>query len=148
MTPDDMYGLEALFCMTIPDPEGSGELVPMFSWEFLAALSVFVAMSPWFSWRVSPGTQQRLLVMGDPRLADQWYETKLRFYRSYTRAQVAKALKSLLVRFYNDCPVAWTEVLALRGGAQPAAATNADANAGAPPGAPPRPEPLDEPPPV
>ena len=86
--------------------------------------------------------------MGAPRLADQWYETKLRFYRSYTRAQVAKALKSLLVRFYNDCPVAWTEVLALRGGAQPAAATNADANAGALPGAPPRPEPLDEPPPV
>ena len=81
--------------------------------------------------------------MGDPRLADQWYETKLRFYRSYTRAQVAKALKSLLVRFYTDCPVAWAEVLALRGGAQPAAATNA-ADAGAPP----RPEPLDEPPPV
>ena len=84
----------------------------MFSWEFLAALSVFISMSPWYSWRVSPGTQQRGLDMGDPRLADRWYEAKLRHYRTYARSHVANALKAKLIRFYTECPAAWAAALA------------------------------------
>ena len=118
MTENDVFGFEALFRTMMPDPAGGDELVLMFSWEFLATLSVFVAMSPWYSWRVSPGSQQRGLDMGDPRIADRWYDAKLRFYRTYTRAQVANALKAKLIRFYTECPAAWEEVLAVKGAAQ------------------------------
>ena len=139
MTGEDKYGLEALFGMMMPDPAGIGKLVPMFSWEFLATLSVFVAMSPWYSYRVSPGTQQRGFILGDPRLADQWYQAKLKFYGTFTREQVARALKVHLTRFYDDCPEAWVEVLKIRGGGAPAADSAGAALGGA--------EPIDEAPP-
>ena len=96
----------------------------MLSWEFLAMLSTFCAMSPWYSWRASPGSSRNVHALGDIETAAQWYSTSYSFYRKYERTRVVEHLKKKMLKFYTDCPQAWDELLFLKGFTTPAAASS------------------------
>jgi hypothetical protein len=72
-------------------------------------------MSPWYSWRASPGSTAKGLTQGDLEMPAQWYQKSLDFYRKYTRSKVADHLKKEMTKYYTRCPQAWYEVLALKG---------------------------------
>jgi hypothetical protein len=93
----------------------------MLSWEFLAIISTFITMSPWYSWRASPGCSASKNVLGDLERASAWYDRKLAFYKYYTREKVVDFLKKKMNQFYEDCPAAWQELLDRRINASPVA---------------------------
>mgnify|MGYP003350995967 CR=1 FL=1 len=59
-TQDDIYGLNSVFNLIMPDPEQKTESVHMLtsSWEFLASISSLIAVPPlnvpWWAWRFCP----------------------------------------------------------------------------------------------
>ena len=94
----------------------------MLSWEYLAIINTFVTMSPWYSWRASPGCSASKNVLRDLERASAWYNRKLAFYKSsYTRERVVDFLKKKMLQFYEDCPAAWQELLERRINASPVA---------------------------
>jgi hypothetical protein len=93
----------------------------MLSWEFLAIVSTFIAMSPWYSWRASPGCSASKNLLGDLEVAFAWYSQKLTFYRYYKREKVVEFFKEKMNTFYEDCPAAWQELLEHRVNASPVA---------------------------
>ena len=93
----------------------------MLSWEFLAIISTFITMSPWYSGRASPGCSASKNVLGDLERASAWYNQKLAFYKFYTRVKVVEFLKKKMIQFYEDCPAAWQELLERRINASPVA---------------------------
>ena len=68
-------------------------------------------MSPWYSWRASPGCSASKNELGDLERASAWYNRKLAFYKYYTRERVVDFLKKKMIQFYEDCPAAWQELL-------------------------------------
>ncbi len=78
-------------------------------------------MSPWYTWRASPGCSASKNVLGDLEHASVWYSQKLTFYRYYTREKVVEFLKKTMTSFYKDCPAAWQELLDRRVNASPVA---------------------------
>ncbi len=102
----------------------------MLSREFLATLSTFCAMSPWYSWRASPGSSENVHALGDIETGAQWYSASDGFYRKYTRHNVVDHLKKKMVKFYKECPEAWDELLSLKDCTTPAAASSRKSHAG------------------
>ncbi len=102
----------------------------MLSWEFLAMLSMFCAMSPWYSWRASPGSSKNVQALGDIETAAQWYSTSYSFYRKYEKTCVVEHLKKKMFKFYKDCPQACYELFSLKGFTTPAAASSRKSHAG------------------
>ena len=102
----------------------------MLSWEFLAMLSTFCAMSPWYSWRASPGSSKNVGALGNIEKAVQWYNASLSFYQKFTRQNVVAHLKKKILKFYTECPPAWDELLSIRGNTTPAAASIRKSRAG------------------
>jgi hypothetical protein len=102
----------------------------MLSWEFLSMLSTFCAMSPWYSWRASPGSSRNVGALGDLETAVSWYNTSFSFYRKYTRTNVKDHLKKKMLKFYTDCPEAWGEILNIKGNTTPPLASIRKSRAG------------------
>ncbi len=102
----------------------------MLSWEFLAMLSTFCAMSPWYLWKASSGSSKNVHALGDIETAAQWYSTSYSFYRKYTRHNVVTHNKKKMLKSYSDCPEAWDELLSLKGCTTPAAASSWKSHAG------------------
>ena len=89
--------------MQMPNPlaePGKSEYyqtVPVLSHEFLAMVNTMVTMSPWFSWRTAPGCQRSGVKLGPMDKAQEWYDAKLLWYRSfYGRNFVTQAGDGLL----------------------------------------------------
>ncbi len=102
----------------------------MLSLEFLVMLSTFCAMSPWYSWRASPGSSRNVHALGDIETAVPWYNTSFNFYWKYTRQNVVAHLKKKMLKFYTDSPLALDELLSLKGNTTPAAASIRKSRAG------------------
>ena len=102
----------------------------MLSWEFLSMLNTFCAMSPWYSWRASPGSSRNVGALGDLETAVSWYNTSFSFYRKYTRTNVKDHLKKKMLKFYTDCPEAWGEILNIKGNTTPPLASIRKSRAG------------------
>ncbi len=102
----------------------------MLSWESLAMISTFCAMSPLYSWRALPGSSKIVHALGNIETAAQWYKTDFNFYRKYARPDVVEHLKKKMLKFYKECPEAWGELLTLKGFTSPAAAFSRRSYAG------------------
>ena len=111
----DPYGLGAIFSTTMPDPRDadSDEPVEMLSWEFLAFISVLIAMAPWYAWLPCPGSQAKKLPLGPMELAEGWYAKKLKFYSQFKRVKVAEVVKKWMHDFYAARHDAFLEVAAI-----------------------------------
>ena len=71
--------------------------------------------------------------------AQEWYDAKLLWYRSfYGRKPVTDYLKKSLTTFFTECPSAWNKVLEVKGTSTTAEARRATAQL-KPPGAPSKP---------
>ncbi len=92
------------------------QTVSVLSCEFLAMISTTATMSPWFSWRAAPGCQRSCVKLGPMDKAQEWYNAKLMWYRSfYERKPVTDFLKRRLTAFFTECPQAWNKVLEVKG---------------------------------
>ena len=92
------------------------QTVPVLSHEFLAMISTMVTMSLWFSWCTAPGCQRSGVKLGRMDKAQEWYDAKLTWYRSfYERKPVTDYLKRRLTTFFVACPPAWNKVLEVKG---------------------------------
>ncbi len=103
-------------------------------------ISTMITMSPWFSWRTAPGCQRSGVKLGPMDKAQEWYDTKLMWYRSfYERKPVSDFLKKRLTIFFKDCPLALTKVSEVTGTGTTAEARRALTTLPKPSGAPSRP---------
>jgi hypothetical protein len=91
-------------------------------------ISTTVTMSLWFSWRTAPGCQCSGVKLGPMDKAQEWYDAKLLWYRSfYGRKPVTDHLKKSLTTFFTDCPLAWNKFLEVKGTSTTAEARRATA---------------------
>ena len=91
--------------LVMPRPKDeSNEKVPVLGWEFLALLSVLIAMAPWFTWRPSQESRRLSLPLGSLDDAERWYAEKLVWYSSfYHRESVLKAIQQRMETFFKEC---------------------------------------------
>ena len=151
---NDVYGLKELFSMKMPDPEIDEDDEPLvkstdvsiLSYEFLAMISTFIIMSPWYAWRNAANSKCSgfNLALGPMEKAEQWYTEKLQWYKAFfVRDRLAKLLEHRMTQFFKDRPMAWANVLTIKGTQNTGIAKKkARRSSGAPAGAPP--QPLDE----
>ena len=104
---DDPYAMKDFerLVTVMPRPKDeSNEKVPVLGWEFLALLSVLIAMAPWFTWRPSQESRRLSLPLGSLDDAERWYTEKLVWYSSfYKRETVLKAIEQRMVTFFTEC---------------------------------------------
>jgi hypothetical protein len=88
--------------------DGNVSQVVMLSWEFLAMLSMFFFMSPWYSRRASPASTAKDLTLGNLEMPAK---KRLEVYRKYTRCRPPQERMN---KFYTWSLQALDEVLALK----------------------------------
>ena len=114
---EDPYAMKDFERLVMPRPKDeSNEKVPVLGWEFLALLSVLIAMAPWFTWRPSQESRRLSLPLGSLDDAERWYAEKLVWYSSfYHRESVLKAIQQRMETFFKECEPAWQQLEVTKG---------------------------------